>query len=97
ISLMVSKKHEIIFRVNDETMTFKVGRGMCCLTAMEAYLWLRRLFRRLMIRKGKLIMEEKGHPKKKKPKSKWVKQYLCGSKEKKRVRNSRSRDGSPIC
>ncbi|MCD7456349.1 hypothetical protein HAX54_031391 [Datura stramonium] len=45
---------------------------------------------------GKLGHEFKASPENKKAKTKWVKQYLSGSKGRKSVRKSHPKDDSPI-
>ncbi|MCE3050567.1 hypothetical protein HAX54_047528, partial [Datura stramonium] len=89
-ALMDSKKREIMFRVKNESITFKVGKG---------YLFPIGVGDIFVVNIEKSVDETEhtifASPKRKKAKLKWVKQYLCGTKNRKWVRKSRPKDGSP--
>ncbi|MCE3049517.1 hypothetical protein HAX54_045087, partial [Datura stramonium] len=81
-ALMDSEKHEIMFRDKNESITFKAGRGhLFPIGVGDIYV-------------ANVVRNEdegddhifEASPKKKKAKSKWVKQYLCGLKIRKWVK-----------
>ncbi|MCE3049907.1 hypothetical protein HAX54_046102 [Datura stramonium] len=82
---MDSKKHEIMFQVENESISFKAGRGHLLPMGVDDI---------CMVNAERNEEKRANHiftssPKKKKAKFKWVKQYLYGSKDRKWVRKSR--------
>ncbi|MCD9638374.1 hypothetical protein HAX54_022313 [Datura stramonium] len=90
-ALMDSEKHEIMFRVKDKSITFKVVRG---------HMLLIRVGDICVFNAEHGIGKVAAHAiatlsKRKKAKSAQVKQYIYGTKGRRWVRKSHPKDGSP--
>ncbi|MCD7469980.1 hypothetical protein HAX54_009479 [Datura stramonium] len=89
---MDSEKHETMFRVKNERITFK-ARNDHLLSIDVGNICVDRIIENEM---GRAENVAKASPKKKKVKSKWVKQYLFKSKGRKWMRKSHPKKNSPI-
>ncbi|MCE3051980.1 hypothetical protein HAX54_051342, partial [Datura stramonium] len=89
--LMDSEKNEIMFRVKNESITFKDGKRHL-LPIEVGNIYVDNIAKNEIGRAKNVF---KGSTKKKKAKTEWVKQYLYGTRIRKWVRKSHHKDNSP--